>query len=159
MQIQSADPGSLSRLRRTAQTQLQQTFITPLDRLPAFVNALLVEGPLRAASLVVETVVFEPKHLDALLTARGLSLEYGRDLSVLAEGPDESEALLTAALGDWLDFYYRPDPRRFLLYADHDEYTTLFAARKGHLAKVAAALAAGGFTEVTGYVRSLGRPK
>lgn len=157
MNIQSAGRDSLSRLRRTAKTQLQQTFTTPSDQLPAFVKGILIGGPVNAASLVVKAVIFEPKHLHALLTSHGLPLEYGGDLSVRADGSEESEALLTAALGDAVDFFYAPEPRRFVLYADHDDCTTVFASRKGHVAKIAAALRAQGFKEMDGFVRTFNR--
>jgi hypothetical protein len=63
--------------------------------------------------------------------------------------------LLEALLGDWLDFYFAPEPKHILLYADHDEYTTVFASRKGPLSQAANRLSALGIREIAGYARSL----
>lgn len=154
MRIQ-ATPGELKRLRRTAGS-FQRTFRTPLDRLPKFVAALLPAHFLIAsASLTLDEVVFTPKHLEALLSAHQLQLAYGSDWTISATGRQESTALLEATLADWVDFYFRPEPKRFLLYADHHEYTTIFAVRKGMVSRVADALKAAGFAEVPDFVRAL----
>jgi len=153
MRIQSA-PGTLKRLRRTAGTFFQRTFETPRDRLPAFVASLLAgDSPILSASITVQAVVSPPDHLESLLASHHLALPPGADWSITAAGQQESQALLTAALGDAVDFYSLPDPKRFLLFADHDEYTTLFAARKGTLSRLAGTLAAGRVAEVSDYVR------
>jgi hypothetical protein len=155
MHIQSS-PRSLKDLRRAASPLLQLTFLTPLRQLPAFVKILLAaSSPLRSGTITVEAVVFPPKHLEALLSSHSLPLECNAGLSITAAGLEEAEALLTAALGDWLDFYFRPDPSRFLLYADHDEYTTVFAARKGPLSRLETSLTDAGFQKVSGWQRRL----
>lgn len=146
--------GSLKRLRRQI-GPFQRTFQTPLDRLPAFAAWLLDGEPLRSAAVTLEEVVFPPKSLTALLASHGLTADYVSGLTIVAEGPQECTALLTAALGDWLDFYFLPEPSRFLLYADHDEHTTVFAARKASLARIGTAMARGGFSEIEGYVRTV----
>lgn len=146
----------ISKLRRTAGTFFQRTFVTPpLNRLPAFVAILLAGPPLASASLTLDEVVFTPEHVNRLLSRHHVPQECRSGWTITATGQQESKALLTAALDDWLDFYFQPEPNRFLLYADHDEYTTLFAARKGTLSRLATALAAGGVAEVSDYVRTL----
>jgi hypothetical protein len=75
----------------------------------------------------------------ALLRSVGESPGIDRDWIIIAAGPEEIAALLEAAWGDWLDFYFPPSPKRFQLFADHDEYTTVFGATKGHVSIAAAA--------------------
>jgi len=153
MRIHST-PGTLKRLRRTASTYFQRTFRTPLKRLPVFVK-ILSDPSFASASVAVEQVVFPPKHLDSLLSSHQLPLEYGSGWTIEATGAKECVELLEATLADWLDFFFLPQPKRFLMYADHDEYTTLFAARKGSLSRLTTALTAAGVEEIPDYARSL----
>jgi hypothetical protein len=48
-----------------------------------------------------------------------------------------------------------PAPKPFVIYADHDEYTTFFANTKSNLNRVAQPLTAGGFVSVPDYERQL----
>lgn len=61
--------------------------------------------------------------------------------------------MLEAALGDWVDFVFVPVPKPFVIYADHDEYTTFYANTKSNLNRVAQALIAAGFEKVLDYER------
>jgi hypothetical protein len=125
-----------------------------LQQLARF-SATVVSGPspVESGSVTLEQVVFTPKHLERLLTDRNLPPTYGRDWTIAAEGQQEIVALLEAALSDSLDFYFTPIPKRYHLFADHDEYTTVFGATKGQVAKVATALVDAGFSRVDGYER------
>jgi hypothetical protein len=93
--------------------------------------------------------------LAALLSDHHLAFEALSESTVSADNPSECEDLLVAALADWVDFFYLPEPKQLIIYADHDEYTTLFAGRKGPLSQIAAGMRVAGFTEVTDYVREL----
>lgn len=66
---------------------------------------------------------------------------------------EEVASLLVAAWSDAIDFYFTPTPKQYHLFADHDEYTTIFGATKGQVAKVATALANAEFSRIDGYVR------
>src|SRR6266576_2391538 len=126
-----------------------------LKRLPEFVDCLLTsDPPLTCASAIVEQVVFTPKHLDALLTSHHLVPECRVGRTIVAAEVAESTALLEALLADWLDFFFEPSPPGFVLFADHDEYTTLFAG-VGTLRRRVGALKQKGFVEVSNYVRQL----
>ena len=156
MNVIDAPSGALKALRRRAAGSLQRTFATPLKRLPAFVGAILGESaPIRGASAFVESIVFEPKHLRNLLEANGLPKSYGVEWTIAAKGREESAALLESLLADWLDFYFAPEPKHILLYADHDEYATLFASKKGPLSRAADRLKAIGVREITDYARAI----
>jgi hypothetical protein len=150
-------PGASQRLRRLLRRSdgyFQETFRTPLQQLASFTRTVIaVHGPPESGSVIVEQVVFTPKSLEGLLTGYDLPLTYGRDWTITATGPEEISALLEAAWGDWLDFYFTPTPKRFHLFADHDEYTTIFGATKGHVSKLATALVSAGFSRVDGYER------
>jgi hypothetical protein len=151
-----ATPGSVKRLRRTVAGFQQRTFRTPLEQLPGFVATLLA-GPLpvTSASVVVCQVVFPPRHVEAVLSSHRLPPACQEGWSIVAEDADESKTLLAATFADWLDFFLLPVPKSYLLYADHDEYTTLFAAHRGTLSRMEWAMTAAGFAEVSDYVREL----
>jgi hypothetical protein len=117
-------PGTLKRFRRTP-WRFQKTFLTPLKDLQAFVASIFsAHELLQAGCATIDQVVFDPKHLSALLAKHSLPAQFGRDWSLSASGRDEAAELLEAALGDWIDFIFVPTPKPFAIYADHDEYTT-----------------------------------
>src|SRR4051794_33050607 len=119
----SKTPGSLKRLGRTP-WRFQHTFQTPLDKLRPFVAEIVSAlDPLQAGSITIDQVVFEPEHLIAMLSRYNLPPEYGHEWTISAEGQQEVQELLEAALGDWLDFWFVPTPKPFAIYADHDEFT------------------------------------
>jgi len=74
---------------------------------------------------------------------------------VTAVGQREIEELLNAALSDWVDFIFVPAPKPFVIYADHDEYTTFYANTGSNLNRVAEPLLTQGFEEVSEYQRRL----
>ena len=148
--------GTLRRYRRTA-WEFQQTFQTPLEDLPRFVDVIISELPgIRAALAVFDQVAFEPRdELVPLYAKYSLPPKwYGDDVTIEAQGATESRELLQAVLSEWIDFFFVPTPKRFVIYADHDEFTTFLAHRKGHLAGVVEALTAAKFRAVD-YVRQL----
>ena len=150
-------PGAAQALRRKlarSRDYYQETFRTTSRQVRLFTSTVLAAHThLDAGSVTLEQVVFTPKNLEALLANNDLPLTYGRDTTITASGAKECEALLEAAWSDWLDFYFVPAPSTFQLFADHDEYTTFFAATKGHLARIVTALSAAGFSRVEGYRR------
>ena len=146
-------PGALQHMRARA-GEHQATFAVPPARASQFAEALLGAGVGAAgARLVVDAVVFPPKHLQSAL---GHDPEAWLDAETVVEAePGEAEALLTAALLDWTDFWFVPIPGGVLLYGDHDEYSTIFGHRKDLVAAAADALRAAGFNEVDDYLREL----
>jgi hypothetical protein len=144
-------PGALKQLRRNA-TKFERTFRTPLEFVSAIVST---NQSLRAARVTIEQAVFEPEHWIALLGRYSLAPAYQKGTSVTAVGQKEIEELLQTALSDWLDFIFVPDPKAFVIYSDHDEYTTLYANTRSNLNRVAEPLLAGGFQEVSGYRRPI----
>ena len=145
----------MKKFRRTP-WRFQQTFVTPLNQLPAFTAAIVGSiSELAAATVVIDQVVFPAETIHALLEQRQLSLLLDRDASITAETPDEVQPLLSAAFGDWVDFLFTPSPKPFVLYADHDEYATFFASSRSNLNSVARALLKGGFKAVENYTRNI----
>jgi hypothetical protein len=151
----SQNKGGLKRFRRTP-WRFQQTFHTPLKNLRLFV-ANIVSGhePLQTGSVTIDQVVFEPKNLLALLARHSLPPEYGHEWCLTTAGQQGIGELLEAALGDWVDFIFVPTPKPFVIYADHDEYTTFYANTKSNLNGVVQRLAAEGFQSVADYERNL----
>jgi hypothetical protein len=147
--------GNLKRFRRTP-WRFQQTFQTPLKKLKPFVATIFSSlEPLSGACLTIDQVVFEPKHLINLLAGHSLPPQYGHEWSITADCKTETEELLEAALGDWVDFVFIPVPKPFVIYADHDEYITFYANTKSNLNRVAQALTTAGFDSVPDYERRL----
>jgi hypothetical protein len=148
-------PGALKRFRKTS-WKFQRTFQTPLKNLQTFVTTIVSAAqPLKGGSLTVEQAVFEPKHLNGLLTSYSIPPKYEHGLSLIAADRQEAEALLLAVLSDWVDFLFIPDPKPFVIYADHDEYTTFYGQTRSNLNRVINALSGQGFESVPGYERRL----
>ena len=149
----SDDPGSLQRFRRTL-WKFQQTFATPLNDLARFVAVIIgASQALHGASLTVDQVVFEPKHLKAMALSCSIAARFGHGVSYTAQNREEAEALLLAGLGDWVDFTFIPKPSPFVIYADHDEYITFFASTRSNLNTVTLPLMQQGFTTIQEYER------
>ena len=153
--IASHTPGSIKRFRRTS-WKFQRTFHTPLKNLEPFVAIILssIDG-LRGGHVVIDQDIgFESRHLAPLLKRFGAAAQLERDWSIETSTPENVQLLLQAALGDWLDFVFVPDPSPFSIYADHDEYCTFFAHSKSNLNRVVNRLIAAG-SEVVEYRRML----
>lgn len=149
----SEAPGTINKFGRTA-WKFQQTFRTPLKNLEPLISSVITAVPrIQAACLTIDKVIFEPKHLIALMTRHQAPLRYVRDITITASGTNESEALLLAALSDWIDFLFVPRPKPFVIYADHDEYTTFYAQTRSNLNSVTCPLARQGVEEIPGYRR------
>jgi hypothetical protein len=134
----SHTPGVIKRFRRI-QWKFQQTFQTPLKNLAPFVSIIIsAVHPMERGTVTIDNVIpFSSRHLLPLLEKHGMpSPFYERDWSIQASDRPEVESLLHAALGDWLDFIFIPNPAPFSIYADHDEYITFFAHTKAKLDRV-----------------------
>ena len=152
--ILSTTSGSLKRLRKVP-WRFQQTFLTPLRNLQPFVASVVsAREQVQAGVVTLDSVVFEPKNLNALLSSRSLPPSLQSETSIEAAGHEETAALLQAALGDSVDFWFVPTPKPFVIYADHDEYTTFFANSKSNLNGVIEPLLRQGFQKVD-YERNL----
>jgi hypothetical protein len=135
--------------------ELQQTFQTPLRDMARFVDVIMPELPeIQGAQAVFDQVVFEPRYeLVSLFAKYSLPQRWhGDDLTIEAQGAAEVRELLRAVLSEWIDFLFVPNPKRLVIYADHDEYITFLAHRKEHLNSVVGALTAAKFHAVE-YVR------
>ena len=89
------------------------------------------------------------------MNANSIPPRYQRGVSITAAGQEEIEALLEAALGDWVDFIFVPEPKSFAIYSDHDEFTTFFAQNRSSLNRVVQALAGQGSKLEKEYRREL----
>jgi len=149
-------PDMVKRFRRTT-WEFQRTFETPLQDLPRFVDVIVSAIPgIETAQVVFDRVIFEPHYeLPPLYAKYSLPLTWhGNDLTIEAESAEQARELLHGVLSEWIDFLFVPTPKRFVIYADHDEYITFLAHRKGHLSGVVEALTAAKFLSVD-WVRML----
>ena len=90
-----------------------------------------VHQPLETGIMTIDEYVFEPKTLNAFLADRSICETITHAVSLEAESKQAFEALLRVTLADWIDFLFIPSPKRFAVYADHDEYITFYAHFKG----------------------------
>jgi hypothetical protein len=136
-------PGTIKRFRKTA-WEFQQTFRTPLQALPSFVDAIMTALPRFESGIVVfDQVIFEPRYgLPKLYAKYGIAKAgEGQDVAIEADNAEEANDLLQAVLSEWIDFLFVPTPKPFVIYADHDEHATFFAHRKAGVTKVVEAMA------------------
>lgn len=150
----SEAPGAVKQIRKKA-WKFQQTFQTPLNNLPAFVKIIVESQGLQGATLTIDQVVFEPKHLISLLTRHSIAVRYQRGLSISARGQEEVGSLLEAALSDSVDFVFIPEPKATVIFADHDEFTTFFANTRSNLNRVVTQLSDQRFKTIRDYERRL----
>lgn len=115
---------------RDAPFPFQQTYVTPLPELSRFVHTLLRRFEIDGAIVRVETIVFTPDDLIQYLNSVGVRTDSGLlDGAIIeAETALEASKILEGVLGDWIDFAFITSPEKFAIYADHDEYTTVFTA-------------------------------
>jgi hypothetical protein len=147
------NPISLDEFRRNP-WRFQQTFLTPLRYLKPFVETIFSsQKETRNGTIIIDQVVFEPKHLKELLFNRPLPISLEHNWALTVTGRKEIESLLIAALSDWVDFLFIPFPASFVIYADHDEFTTFYANTRANLDVVVDALLAKEFEEVREYTR------
>jgi hypothetical protein len=147
-------PGAIKKFSRSS-WRFQQTFRTPLKKLKPFVATILdAVGQIESGAVTIDGYVFEPKNLHQLLASQNVPPTVYHDVVVTALGRESVEILLRTAFSDWVDFVFQPSPKPFVIYADHDEYTTFFANTKGKLNQVVLPLNAAGFEKVE-YERAL----
>lgn len=143
-------PGALKKFKRTP-WRFQQTVKTPLNDLQRFVSIICAANPPQAATLTIDEFI-DARNLIPLLGSNSDS-QLTRDTSIEADST-EAGKLLAAALADWLDFLYIPTPKPFVIYADHDEYTTFFVNSKSALNKVILPIKEAGFTIIENWERT-----
>jgi hypothetical protein len=135
---------------REAPFSLQQTYVTPLKELPRFVETLVQPFALEKASACIELFVFEPTQLIWYLRGFGIRTDEGElnRATLQAENRTEALDLLECMLAQWADFAFIPSPEGFAVYADHDEYTTVFTEDAEALASIHEAMCSLGFKAV-----------
>jgi len=137
---------------RLSPWHFKQTFVTPLKDLKRFVSVILTPYSLERAVLTTDEVVFEPHGVLDLLAAHSIKLENCYRFTVQAEEAGIAD-LLEAVFGNWIDFLFVPTPQDFVIYADHDEYTTFYLPTSALLTEFSGMLKGAGFKAVPNYVR------
>jgi hypothetical protein len=143
-------PGALKKFKRSS-WRFQQTVKTPLPQLDRFVSVIWVAlGGLDCVSITLDEVI-KATNIQSLFS-EDISNQLGHDTSIRAEGKPAAN-LLQAAFADWVDFLCVPTPKPFVIYADHDEYTTFYANSKSALNQIIIPLRDAGFTMVPDWTR------
>ena len=94
-------------------------------------------------------------HLMGFFAQNSLAEVCKSGTTVKTASRDEAEGLLVAAFSDPVDFLFAPEKKPFVLYADHDQFTTFFAQTRSNLNRIVAALLYNGFQEIPGYQRQV----
>jgi hypothetical protein len=141
------------RLRETP-FPFQQTYVTPLPDLSRFVHALLEPFELSEGTIRIETIVFTPHELIDYLNSFGIATDEGElnRAAIHVEDASEAPTLLECVLGQWIDFAFIPSPKKFVIYADHDEYTTVFTVNGELLASLRWEMTLQGFKAVDNWL-------
>ena len=150
----SSSPKTVKQFQRNP-WPFQATFQTPLKDLERFVSTFISAHQfIQNGCMTIDDYIFEPKTLNAFLAQHSVSAVLTHGVSLEADGQQQVKALLRATLADWIDFLFIPFPKRFAIYADHDEYTTFYANTKGNLSKIVHALKEKRFEQVDDYERT-----
>jgi len=104
----------------------QRTLVTPRKNMASFLSALLAVFSVDRGAASTDQVVFEPDSFLELLKDRDLAIENYWAFSAEASNSEDVAVLLNAMLSDWIDFLFVPSPTSFAIYADHDEFLTLY---------------------------------
>lgn len=137
-------PGATKKLRKKA-GGAQMTFSVSRQGASAFSAALLSgDPPCERAALVVEETSAPLYHIGPLIVHPPLE-SLPRDTTIAATGREAAAALLAAALSDYVDFWFVPEPGGFVVHADDDECATVFAHRQGPVSRAGERLEAAGF--------------
>jgi hypothetical protein len=131
----------------------QQTFLTPLKDLNRFVSTVLAPFLVDCAVASTDEIVFTPEGMLEFLANASIHVEDQWRFTVAAEGQQTVAELLEALLGDWIDFLFIPTSQSLAIYADHDEYTTLYCPDEKSLHHLSATLVAAGYSAVKDYQR------
>jgi hypothetical protein len=130
----------------------QKTLVTPRQDMAKFLSALMTAFPANHGVAATDQVVFEPDNFLELLKARALAIENYWRFCAEASNSEDVAALLDAMLHDWIDFVFVPSPASFAIYADHDEYLTIYVPTSPALDRLTSELPMLGF-HFNDYVR------
>jgi len=124
----------------------QRTLVTPRTNMASFLSALLAVFPVDHGAASTDQVVFEPDNFLELLKARELAIGNYWTFYAEASNTDDLTVLLDAMLNDWIDFVFVPSPESFAIYADHDEFLTLYVPTSSGLDQLVTRLEQVGFS-------------
>jgi hypothetical protein len=148
------NPENLVRFR-AAPWQFQRTFKTPKEQLPVFLRLLLEQFEVESGVITTDLIVFEPSNVLELLLQMSVEVDDKWAFVLAVEGKADLCTLLEAVLEDWIDFLFVPKPEEVAIYADHDEFLTVFTAAPDSLQILNAKLEREGYETATGYTRQL----
>jgi hypothetical protein len=152
IRLLSPIPGTIHQFRAGPWPH-QKTLVTPCHNMSIFLSTLLTVFPVERGAASTDQVVFEPDNVLGLLRSRNIDVENRWSFCIEASETDDVSASLDAMLNDWIDFVFVPSPASFAIYADHDEYLTIYAPSAEELNRLIAELELRGFSFVADYVR------
>jgi hypothetical protein len=151
----ASTPGADQALSEQSREMLQATFEVLPKQYGAFAASIAGgDDAAEGATLIVRANVFQPRRTRPVLAQGSPETLLPPDTTIEVDGP-HAEVLVAAVLADGVDFWFTPKAGGFTVYADHDDYATIFATRQGPVSRVSEQLRLAGFTEVPGYRRKL----
>lgn len=131
----------------------QRTLVTPRKNMQSFLSTLLTVFPVEQGAASTDQVVFEPHNVLDLMKRLEVGVEDYWSFNIEVSKAEDVSALLNAMLNDWIDFVFVSSPLTFAIYADHDEYLTIYVPTTKQLNHLAEQLELEGFNFVGDYVR------
>jgi hypothetical protein len=138
---------------RTNPWPCQKTLVTPRKNMRSFLSTLLTVFPIEQGTASTDQVVFEPDNLMDLLKGHEVIIENRWSFCIEASKAEGVSALLGTMLNDWIDFVFVPSPAAFAIYADHDEYLTIYTPTTQQLNHLIDRLELEGFSFIGDYMR------
>lgn len=145
------EPTDQIRQFRAAPWPFQSTFETPLKDLKRFVSTFLAAFPAESCVISADQALFEAKKVLRLLAKRSIKVEDRYHFTIEAKGKQDVAVLLETLLSDWIDFLFVPTPKSFVIYADHNEYTTFYVPTRKTLDRLNSIIEDAGFEGVSTY--------
>jgi len=137
-------PGAIHQFRANP-WPYQKTLVTPRKDMASFLSTLLAAFPVDHGVASTDQFVFDPDNFLELLKARRLPIENYWTFCAEASNTEDVAVLLDAMLNDWIDFVFVPSPPSFAIYADHDEYLTIYVPASSGLDQLVTRLDLVGF--------------
>jgi hypothetical protein len=125
-----------------------------IKKFDSFVETIVsANEKVESGTVIIDEIVFEPENLNTFLNGHPLTKEIQRDYLLTTENKEQVKGLLVAVLSDWIDFLFIPTPIPFVIYADHDEYTTFYTNTKSNLNSIVDRLLEKGFKQIINWQR------
>jgi hypothetical protein len=120
---------------RTQPYAFQLTITRPLERLDEFIDGLLSNHLVESAVICTDQIVFKPEHVIDMANASDFELPDCWDFKLSINSKKYVLSWLNACLRDWIDFLFYCNDSDLAIYADHDEFITIYLSSSAQFIK------------------------